>query len=82
LHCAPFVFHYPRGFDHVIDVGHVFTIEPIIMMYEPDVMYTWEDNWTVIAQDTPSAQWEHTLAIHDDGPEILTLREGEESPFA
>lgn len=65
-----------------MESGNVFTIEPIVMLNDPkDLIYEWRDKWTVIAHNTPSAQWEHTLALHDDGPEILTLRKDEELPF-
>ena len=64
-----------------MEVGNVFTIEPIIMLYDPnDMIYEWRDGWTVVAHNTPSAQWEHTVVIQEDGAEILTWREGEESP--
>lgn len=82
LHLGPFVYHIPNNITTKMDVGHVFTIEPIIMMYNSnDMVYEWEDGWTIIAHNTPSAQWEHMVAIHDDGYEILTLRDGEERPF-
>lgn len=80
LHCGPFVFHTPGRVNATMEVGNVFTIEPIIMLHDPqDLIYEWRDGWTIVAHNTPSAQWEHMVAIHDDGPEILTLREDEES---
>ena len=80
MHSGPFVYHVPDKVHDIMEVGNVFTIEPIIMMYDSSSMvYEWNDGWTVIAHNTPSAQWEHMVAIHDDGPEILTLREDEES---
>ncbi len=60
--------------------GMAFTIEPIIMMYPYDELYMWEDNWTVIAENNPSAQWEHTILITESGYEILTFRKGETFP--
>lgn len=57
-----------------------FTIEPIVMLYPYEELILWEDNWTVIAENNPSAQWEHTLLITDSGCEILTLRKGETFP--
>jgi methionyl aminopeptidase len=39
--------------------------------YEWDM---WPDNWTVLTKDKSiTAQFEHTIAITEDGPEILTL---------
>ena len=36
------------------------------------------DGWTVVTEDGKlSAQWEHTIAITEQGYEILTLREEE-----
>jgi methionyl aminopeptidase len=55
----------------------VFTIEPMINEG------TWEvkvlaDKWTAVTKDHKlSAQFEHTLAVTQDGVEILTLREEE-----
>jgi methionyl aminopeptidase len=37
------------------------------------------DQWTVVTKDhSLSAQWEHTIAITDDGHEILTRFPGDE----
>lgn len=53
--------------------GMVFTIEPMINLGVPDVFIDEEDGWTVVTEDEkPSAQWEHTIVITDDGNEILT----------
>lgn len=52
--------------------GMVLAIEPMVNMggYEVRVL---EDKWTVVTQDRlPSAHFEHTVAILDTGPEILT----------
>ena len=50
-----------------------FTIEPMIN----EGTYEWillNDGWTVITADGKlSAQFEHTVAITQNGPEILTL---------
>ena len=56
-----------------IKVGMVFTIEPMLTLgtHEWDM---WSDNWTVTTKDRSiTAQFEHTIAITEDGPEILTL---------
>jgi methionyl aminopeptidase len=51
----------------------VFTIEPMINMGEADVFIDEEDGWTVVTEDEkPSAQWEHTFLVTEDGLEILT----------
>ncbi len=56
-----------------IKVGMVFTIEPMLTLgtHEWDM---WTDDWTVVTKDRSiTAQFEHTIVITEDGPEILTL---------
>lgn len=80
LHLAPYIYHSPGMTNAIMESGNVFTIEPIIMLQDAhELIYEWRDGWTVVAYSTPSAQWEHTIALHEDGPEILTLRKDEES---
>ncbi len=62
--------------------GMAFTIEPILMMSDNYRYVMWKDNWTISAPGVPSAQWEHIILITEEGREILTLREGETSPFS
>ena len=53
--------------------GMVFTIEPMINMGGREVFIDSDDNWTVVTEDElPSAQWEHTFLMTEDGVEILT----------
>jgi methionyl aminopeptidase len=53
--------------------GMVLAIEPMINMGTAEVKVL-EDGWTAITLDKkPSAHFEHTVAITDDGPVILTL---------
>ena len=73
LHEAPSVSHVrqkSRGPE--LKPGMVFTIEPMINAGT----YRWElleDGWTVVTADGAlSAQFEHTIAITENGPEILT----------
>ena len=41
---------------------------------------TLDDKWTVVTKDgKPSAHFEHTLAVLEDGPEILTLTKEQKS---
>jgi methionyl aminopeptidase len=50
-----------------------FTIEPMINAGKRDLKVL-GDGWTVVTRDRSlSAQWEHTLAVTDDGYEIFTL---------
>ena len=51
----------------------MFTIEPMLVEGSPEV-FTWKDGWTVATKDNGRcAQFEHTILIHDDGAEVLTL---------
>lgn len=74
FHEDPEVEHVGRRNRGILIVpGMVFTIEPMINMGVPDVFIDEEDGWTVVTEDEkPSAQWEHTIVITDDGNEILT----------
>jgi methionyl aminopeptidase len=56
-----------------IEPGMVFTIEPMINVGAPSIRLM-PDQWTIRTADgSLSAQYEHTLAITEDGPELLTL---------
>ena len=73
FHEDPLVCHYRTKHPTMIMVpGMVFTVEPMINQG------TWRghtlaDNWTFVTEDKKlSAQWEHTVAVTEDGYEILT----------
>ena len=56
--------------------GMVLAIEPMVNAGGFEVE-TLDDGWTAVTQDgSLSAHFEHTVAVTDDGPEILTLPEG------
>lgn len=56
-----------------LEVGMVIAIEPMINVGTHEV-YTSPDGWTYITKDgLPSAHFEHTVAITDNGPDILSL---------
>lgn len=53
--------------------GMTLAIEPMINAGGPEVR-VWADGWTAVTVDgKPSAHFEHTVAITENGPEILTL---------
>ena len=53
--------------------GMIFTIEPMINMGEPDIFIDADNDWTVYTDDgMPSAQWEVTVLVTEEGYEILT----------
>ena len=57
----------------VLKSGMVLAIEPMINMGTYDVK-TMPDGWTFVTTDgQPSAHFEHTVAITEDGPDILTV---------
>ncbi len=56
-----------------IKKGYVFAIEPMINMGSLHTK-TLKDGWTVVTVDgQPSAHVEHTIAITEEGPEVLTF---------
>jgi len=89
LHMPPMVYHkcsiffyldYPQ-FRDVMQVGQVFTIEPIICLnHIRGRLRVWKDNFTAISENNPNAQFEHTILIVEDGCEILTKRPSEDIP--
>jgi methionyl aminopeptidase len=74
LHEQPTVLHYGTpGTGLPLRSGMVFTIEPMINAGRPETRLM-ADGWTVRTADgSRSAQFEHTIAITEDGPELLTL---------
>ncbi|MBQ5880724.1 MAG: type I methionyl aminopeptidase [Bacteroidaceae bacterium] len=74
FHEEPEVEHYDTRHKGMLLVpGMVFTIEPMINMGTWEVFVDEEDGWTVVSEDElPSAQWEHTFLMTEDGVEVLT----------
>ena len=74
FHEEPEVLHYGRkGTGMLLVPGMVFTIEPMVNMGTWQVFIDEEDGWTVVTEDElPSAQWEHTFLMTEEGLEILT----------
>ena len=73
FHEEPWVSHIgTRGTDMLLVPGMIFTIEPMINAGNADVIHDEEDGWTVSTKDgSLSAQWEYTILITEDGPEVL-----------
>ena len=56
-----------------LKVGNVFAIEPMVNFGAPETIEL-DDGWSVITADgSLSAHFEHSIAITEDGPEVLTL---------
>ncbi len=82
FHDAPNIVHYgevrdkfsgiQRAPDTELKTGMFFTIEPMINDGKPDVKLL-KDNWTAVTRDKSlSAQFEHSIAVTDDGFEVFT----------
>jgi methionyl aminopeptidase len=74
FHSEPYVHHYDEPRDRTrLRPGMAFTIEPMLTLGDPDVVQ-WPDGWTIVTLDgAPSAQFEHTVIVTNDGVEVLTL---------
>ena len=74
FHGAPHVAHHVDRHDDVVVVpGMTFTVEPMLCSGRAR-FHTAADGWTEHADDNrPSAQFEHTVLVTDDGAEILTV---------
>jgi len=74
FHDHPHVpFHGEPGAGIRLEPGMFFTVEPMLAAGKTDTS-TLNDQWTVVTRDRKwSAQWEHTIAVVDDGFEIMTL---------
>lgn len=79
FHEEPQVLHYGvAGQGLVLRPGMTFTIEPMLNAGKRQVKLNKKDGWTVTTRDgRPSAQWEHTLAVTEDGAEVFTARPDE-----
>jgi methionyl aminopeptidase len=57
----------------VLEAGMFFTIEPMVNAGRPDCKIL-ADGWTAVTRDRSlSAQFEHSLAVTEDGCELFTL---------
>lgn len=64
--------HGRRGNGIKLQDGLVIAIEPMVNMGTKDVREL-KDGWTIISKDkTPSAHYEHTVAVRKSGPDILS----------
>ena len=74
MHEDPQIPNYgPAGRGMKLKEGHVLAIEPMVNAgtAETEVL---DDGWTVVTRDhSRSAHFEHTVAVTEHGPEVLTL---------
>ena len=81
FHSGLIIPHYDSApvFADVMEVGMVFTIEPMLTIGTVEKPGTiewdlWPDEWTVTTRDKSwTAQFEHTLVVTERGADILTL---------
>jgi methionyl aminopeptidase len=56
-----------------IKVGHCFAVEPMVNLGSSETQLN-DDGWTVVTADgSLSAHFEHSIAVTEDGPEVLTV---------
>ncbi|MGH7369335.1 MAG: type I methionyl aminopeptidase [Candidatus Methylomirabilaceae bacterium] len=77
LHEEPQVPNFgPPGCGPPLKPGLVLAIEPMVTAGRPDVMIL-DDRWTAVTRDgSLSAHFEHTVAVTQDGVEVLTSLDG------
>ncbi len=74
MHEEPQVPNYwPGNPGPTLKTGMVFAVEPMVNAGSPATTLL-EDGWSVVTADGRiSAHFEHTIAVTEDGPEVLTL---------
>jgi methionyl aminopeptidase len=75
MHEEPQIPNYANGPNQRFKLksGLVVAIEPMVNVGKPSTR-TLADGWTVVTGDGKrSAHFEHTIAVTDDGPEVLTV---------
>jgi methionyl aminopeptidase len=75
FHSGLIIPHYDSAphYADIIEVGMVFTIEPMLTLGTHE-WKMWDDGWTVVTADRSiTAQFEHTLVVTDTGAQVLTL---------
>jgi methionyl aminopeptidase len=83
MHMAPHILNYGRpGKGPRLVPGMALAIEPMITLGGRDTQEL-NDGWTVTTVDGSwAAHWEHTVAILEDGPWVLTAADGGRSALA
>jgi methionyl aminopeptidase len=78
MHQDPQVPNYRTGARGIrLDPGICLAIEPMLTLGAPETE-TLADGWTVVTRDgSLAAHFEHTIAVTERGPEILTAIQGE-----
>ncbi|GAA3002350.1 type I methionyl aminopeptidase [Actinokineospora diospyrosa] len=76
MHMDPFLPNYGKpGKGPRLRVGMAIAIEPMLTLGTEETVEL-EDGWTVVTADgSRAAHWEHTVAVTDNGPWVLTAPE-------
>jgi len=74
LHEEPDVPNYGKyNTGMILKTGMVIAVEPMLNLGTKNIAMTDENDWTIVTEDgRPSAHFEHTVVVTDDGYEILT----------
>jgi methionyl aminopeptidase len=74
FHDTPNIMHFGNpGEGPELKEGMFFTIEPMINLGKPEIKIL-SDGWTAVTRDKSlSAQFEHSMAVTEDGVEVFTL---------
>lgn len=74
MHEDPQVPNYGTpGSGPVLEPGYVFALEPMIAVGTPDIVEDEHDGWSIYTADgSLAAHVEHTIAVTEDGPLVLT----------
>ncbi len=77
MHQAPHLLNWGRpGRGQRLVKGLALAVEPMVTLSSPDTQVL-DDEWTVVTADGRwAAHWEHTVAITEDGPWVLTAFDG------
>ncbi|QHY97582.1 Methionine aminopeptidase 1 [Streptomyces sp. S4.7] len=85
MHMEPHLLNYvarKRGKGPKLVPGFCLAIEPMVSLGTPHTEVL-EDEWTVITTDgTWSSHWEHSIALTEDGPLVLTAVDGGKAKLA
>ncbi len=81
MHEGPQVPNYGvPGRGMMLRAGMTIALEPMVLISSPATRVL-EDQWTVVSLNgLPTAHFEHTIAVTEDGPRILTLLANGDSP--
>ena len=83
MHMDPHVLNYGRpGRGPRLVAGMALAIEPMLTAGDADTREL-DDGWTIVTEEgSLAAHWEHTVAMLDDGPWVLTADDGGRAQLA